>query len=134
MFFRAVEHLQRQYEISSWTDPADFLTQLARHKGKLMPNGEPDLNTVAKIMINDWQRGKLPFFVAPPRAEGAEGDEEEDDEEDAEEEGEGEGEQDNEEDEEDDQEEGDDDEEEEEGEEMDEEEDDGEEEDEEEDA
>lgn len=123
MFFRAVEHLQRQYEISSWTDPADFLTQLARHKGKLMPNGEPDLNTVAKIMINDWQRGKLPFFVAPPRAEGAEGDEEEDDEEeDAEEEGEGEGEQDSEEDEEDDQEEDDDDEEEDEGEEMDEEE------------
>merc|ERR1711973_669761 len=28
--------------------------------------GEPDLNAVSKIVLNDWNRGKLPFFVPPP--------------------------------------------------------------------
>lgn len=31
--------------------------------------GEPDLTTVAKMVLHDWQRGKLPFFVPPPRVE-----------------------------------------------------------------
>lgn len=26
--------------------------------------------TVAKIVLNDWIRGKIPFFVAPPKKEG----------------------------------------------------------------
>lgn len=73
------EHLVRQYGVADWDDAHDFLTKLARMKGKLLPNGEPCVDTVAKIMINDWQRGKLPFFVPPPRA--ANGDEDEEDEE-----------------------------------------------------
>ena len=27
---------------------------------------EPDLNTVAKMVLNDWLRGKIPYFVKPP--------------------------------------------------------------------
>ena len=27
----------------------------------------PDANTVAKMVLNDWQRGKIPYFVKPPR-------------------------------------------------------------------
>lgn len=76
------EHLVRQYGVPDWEDAQDFLMKLARMKGKLLPNGEPCVDTVAKIMINDWQRGKLPFFVAPPRPEnGGSDDEEEADEE-----------------------------------------------------
>ena len=26
----------------------------------------PDANTVAKMVLNDWQRGKIPYFVKPP--------------------------------------------------------------------
>ena len=37
-------------------DAADFLTKLAIKNGKLLKGGEPDLNTVAVNMINDWQR------------------------------------------------------------------------------
>jgi nuclear GTP-binding protein len=33
--------------------------------GKLMKGAEPDINTTAKMVLNDWQRGKLPFYVAP---------------------------------------------------------------------
>ncbi len=28
--------------------------------------GEPDVNSVAKIILNDFQRGRLPYFVKPP--------------------------------------------------------------------
>lgn len=33
--------------------------------GKLNKGAEPDVNTTAKMVLNDWQRGKLPFYVAP---------------------------------------------------------------------
>lgn len=34
--------------------------------GKLGKGGEPDLNTAAKMVLYDWQRGKIPFFTPPP--------------------------------------------------------------------
>merc|ERR1712203_28785 len=37
--------------------------------GKLLKGGEPDVNTIAKMILNDWQRGKIPFFVPPPGCE-----------------------------------------------------------------
>jgi nuclear GTP-binding protein len=61
------EHLQKQYMLQDWTDHFDFLDKLARRNGKLLKGGEPDLKNVAVSVINDWQRGRLPYFVAPPR-------------------------------------------------------------------
>jgi nuclear GTP-binding protein len=40
------------------------LELLARKMGKLLKKGEPDLNAVARIVLNDLQRGKLPYYVA----------------------------------------------------------------------
>ena len=51
-------------------DPEMFLDQLARMKGRLLKGGEPDVNTVAKIVLSDWVRGKIPFFVVPPERSG----------------------------------------------------------------
>ena len=31
-----------------------------------MQGGEPDHTTVAKMMLNDFQRGKIPFYTLPP--------------------------------------------------------------------
>lgn len=59
------EYIAKTYGIVEWTDHVDFLEQLAKKTGKLVKKGEPDVNTVAKMMLNDWQRGKLPFYVAP---------------------------------------------------------------------
>lgn len=39
-----------------------------------MQGGEPDLSTVSKMVLNDWQRGRIPFFVKPPGPEGGEQD------------------------------------------------------------
>jgi nuclear GTP-binding protein len=49
---------KRAYKISSWTHAEDFLEQLARLSGKLHRGGEPDLNTAAKMILFDWQRGE----------------------------------------------------------------------------
>ena len=59
---------RRAYKIKQWDDAEDFLTQLAQVSGKLLKGGEPDLNTAAKMVLYDWQRGKIPFFVLPPGA------------------------------------------------------------------
>ena len=60
------EYLCRMYKLQGWEDPNDFLDQVAKRTGKLLKHGEPDTNQVSKMILNDWQRGKLPFFVAPP--------------------------------------------------------------------
>ena len=57
---------RRAYKLKAWEDATDFLTQLARASGKLGRGGEPDLNTAAKMVLYDWQRGKIPFFELPP--------------------------------------------------------------------
>ncbi|KAG6385337.1 hypothetical protein SASPL_154170 [Salvia splendens] len=31
--------------------------------------GEPDYTTAAKMILHDWQRGKIPIFVPPPKEE-----------------------------------------------------------------
>jgi len=49
----------------SW-DPEKFLDTLARMKGRLLKGGEPDVDGVAKIILTDWVRGRIPFFVPPP--------------------------------------------------------------------
>uniref|UniRef100_K3WX25 Nucleolar GTP-binding protein 2 n=1 Tax=Globisporangium ultimum (strain ATCC 200006 / CBS 805.95 / DAOM BR144) TaxID=431595 RepID=K3WX25_GLOUD len=60
------EYLTKVYHIESWKDEWDFLEQMAIKCGKLLQKGEPDFNNVAVQMINDYQRGKIPWFVAPP--------------------------------------------------------------------
>ncbi|KAH7512501.1 hypothetical protein FEM48_Zijuj12G0097400 [Ziziphus jujuba var. spinosa] len=60
------KHLERAYRIKDWVDDNDFLVQLCKLTGKLLKGGEPDLMTAAKMVLHDWQRGKIPFFVPPP--------------------------------------------------------------------
>jgi nuclear GTP-binding protein len=62
-------YVQRQYGIGEWSDSMDFLCKVALKSGRVLKGGEPDVNTIAINVINDWQRGKLPYFVAPPRSE-----------------------------------------------------------------
>ena len=61
-------HLLRTYglAIKDYTDAEDFLSRLARHAGKLLKGGEPDIRTAAKMVLHDWLRGKIPYFTKPP--------------------------------------------------------------------
>ncbi|KAJ1032491.1 hypothetical protein NDA16_000515 [Ustilago loliicola] len=65
------EYIRRTYSLEKWSNSEDFLGQIAKRMGKLLKGGEPDLETVAKMVLNDWIRGKIPFFVAPDLPEDA---------------------------------------------------------------
>eukprot|EP00009_Paramoeba_aestuarina_P004463 CAMPEP_0201516088 /NCGR_PEP_ID=MMETSP0161_2-20130828/7495_1 /ASSEMBLY_ACC=CAM_ASM_000251 /TAXON_ID=180227 /ORGANISM="Neoparamoeba aestuarina, Strain SoJaBio B1-5/56/2" /LENGTH=1035 /DNA_ID=CAMNT_0047913101 /DNA_START=79 /DNA_END=3184 /DNA_ORIENTATION=+ len=60
------DYLRNLYKVSTWEDDTDFLSQIAKRTGKLLKKGEPDLKTVAKMILHDWQRGRIPYFVPPP--------------------------------------------------------------------
>jgi len=64
------KHLQRTYEVSGYKDSTGFLEQLCVRKGRLLKGGEPDLDSVARIVLNDWIRGKVPWFTPLPAKEG----------------------------------------------------------------
>ncbi|XP_010958171.1 nucleolar GTP-binding protein 2 isoform X1 [Camelus bactrianus] len=63
------EYISKTYKIDSWENAEDFLEKLAFRTGKLLKGGEPDLRTVGKMVLNDWQRGRIPFFIKPPNTE-----------------------------------------------------------------
>ncbi|GMH41678.1 hypothetical protein BSKO_09588 [Bryopsis sp. KO-2023] len=60
------EYITRAYCVKTWTDYEDFLAQVARRSGKLLKGGDPDLNTVARMVLLDWQKGRIPYFTLPP--------------------------------------------------------------------
>jgi nuclear GTP-binding protein len=62
-------YIIRTYGIRTWRDGAHFLEQLAAKSGKILKGGELAVDTVARTVINDLQRGKLPHFCAPPALE-----------------------------------------------------------------
>lgn len=61
-------YISQIYGIEKWTDYIDFLSQLAQNRGKLLKGGEFDLINTARIVLHDWQRGRLPWFSLPPGA------------------------------------------------------------------
>jgi len=58
-------YLERTYKIFKYENHIDFLEQMAKKAGRLLKGGEPDVHAVANMVLNDWQRGKLPYFVPP---------------------------------------------------------------------
>jgi len=66
------QHIERTYQIKGYKDHIEFLELLARKGGRLLHGGEPDVDGVAKMVLNDFLRGKIPWFTPPPLIEGPE--------------------------------------------------------------
>ncbi|KAI9684629.1 MAG: GTPase required for pre-60S ribosomal subunit nuclear export and maturation [Trizodia sp. TS-e1964] len=66
------QHVERTYEIKGYQNSTEFLEILARKGGRLLKGGEADVNGVAKMVLNDFLRGKIPWFTLPPASEGNE--------------------------------------------------------------
>lgn len=62
-------HLEKTYELVGWETSTEFLELLARKGGRLHRGGEPDLDGVAKMVLNDFMRGNIPWFTPPPAAD-----------------------------------------------------------------
>jgi nuclear GTP-binding protein len=74
------EHIAAQYKIQpdGWPELDDgdntnennssivLMDLIARKCGRLRKGGDPCLRTAALMLINDYQRGRLPHYVAPP--------------------------------------------------------------------
>jgi nuclear GTP-binding protein len=72
------QYLERTYEVSGWKDATEFLAMLARKGGRLLKGGEIDeaagmiseMNfsdlLVAKMVLNDFLRGKIPWYMPDP--------------------------------------------------------------------
>ncbi|OCF76583.1 nucleolar GTP-binding protein 2 [Kwoniella mangroviensis CBS 8886] len=70
------EYIERTYGLEhregGWhgeSGAAILLSAIAKRSGKLLKGGEPDQESAAKMILNDWIRGKIPFFVPPPAKE-----------------------------------------------------------------
>ena len=66
------QHIQRTYDIGSFETPTEFLELLARKGGRLLKGGEADVDGAAKMVLNDFVRGKIPWFTPSPTIEGQE--------------------------------------------------------------
>ena len=74
------EYLERTYGLEhregGWhgeEGAAIMLSAIAKKSGKLLKGGEPDQEAAAKMVLNDWIRGKIPYFVMPPARPAKEG-------------------------------------------------------------
>ena len=62
-------HIERTYNIRGFESPTEFLELMARKSGRLLKGGEADVDGVAKMVLNDFLRGKIPWFTPPPELE-----------------------------------------------------------------
>jgi nuclear GTP-binding protein len=63
------EQLVNVYEIGSFSDVDDFLGQLAFKRGRILKGGEPDIEAMARIVLTDWNKGRIRYFTLPPPAD-----------------------------------------------------------------
>ncbi|KAJ2723795.1 nuclear GTP-binding protein nug1 [Coemansia sp. Benny D115] len=60
------QSLQAMYSVPAFLNTRDFLVRLARQRGLLMRQGIADLIAAARIILNDWNKGKIPYHTLPP--------------------------------------------------------------------
>ena len=63
------EYLKKIYKIDDWNSSNEFLEAIALKMGRLLKGGEPDISTISRLVLNDWQRGKLPYYIVPAGCE-----------------------------------------------------------------
>ncbi|KAI3667948.1 hypothetical protein L6452_43019 [Arctium lappa] len=64
------EMLVTLYKIPIFNSVDDFLSKVATIRGKLKKGGIVDINAAAKIVIHDWNEGKIQYYTMPPTREG----------------------------------------------------------------
>lgn len=48
------------------SDPASFLTSVARSQGRLKKGSIPDQDAAARLILRDWSLGRFPAYTVPP--------------------------------------------------------------------
>ena len=66
------EALMGIYGIARFATPEEFLRLVAAKRGKLKKGGVADSLAAARIVLGDWNAGRIPFFTLPPARPNAE--------------------------------------------------------------
>ncbi|XP_040563824.1 guanine nucleotide-binding protein-like 3 homolog [Lepeophtheirus salmonis] len=61
-----------KYNISEYEDTNEFLNLIAKAQGKVKKGGIPDRVAAARIILQDWNGGKIKYFTHPPEYEAVE--------------------------------------------------------------
>ncbi|XP_047316067.1 guanine nucleotide-binding protein-like NSN1 [Impatiens glandulifera] len=54
------------YKLPSFESVDDFLQKVAAVRGKLKKGGVADVDVAARIVLHDWNEGKIPYYTMPP--------------------------------------------------------------------
>ncbi|XP_057957361.1 guanine nucleotide-binding protein-like NSN1 [Malania oleifera] len=54
------------YKLPSFDSVDDFLQKVATVRGKLKKGGLVDVEAAARIVLHDWNEGKIPYYTMPP--------------------------------------------------------------------
>uniref|UniRef100_A0A5B7ARJ1 CP-type G domain-containing protein n=1 Tax=Davidia involucrata TaxID=16924 RepID=A0A5B7ARJ1_DAVIN len=54
------------YKLTSFDSVDDFLQKMATVRGKLKKGGVVDVEAAARIVLHDWNEGKIPYYTMPP--------------------------------------------------------------------
>ncbi|CAL9156204.1 unnamed protein product [Musa hybrid cultivar] len=60
------EKLMSLYKLPSFNSVDDFLQKVATIRGKLKKGGIVDIEAAARIVLHDWNEGKIPYYTLPP--------------------------------------------------------------------
>ncbi|PVU96608.1 hypothetical protein BB561_001078 [Smittium simulii] len=60
--------LAQRYNVLPFENSTEFLVQLARTRGRFRRGGIPDLQSAARIILTDWNTGKIPYYTTVPIA------------------------------------------------------------------
>lgn len=61
------------YKVPAFESTDRFLHHIALARGKLKKGGTVDVQAAAKVVLQDWNDGRIPFYTMPPQREAQEG-------------------------------------------------------------
>jgi nuclear GTP-binding protein len=63
------KQLMQLYKVPAYKDADEFLQHVAAARGKLRRGGAVDAAAAARIVLQDWNDGRIPYYTVPPTRE-----------------------------------------------------------------
>jgi len=63
------EQIMKLYNIPEYNSPMEFLKNIAEKRGKILKGGAVDIDNAAKVVLHDWNSGKIPYYTIPPESD-----------------------------------------------------------------
>jgi len=62
------QQLMTHYGLPDFSNVNDFLALLGKRRGMLRKGGLPDVNKAARLVLQDWNMGKITYYTEPPES------------------------------------------------------------------